>query len=126
MVCLCMCLNGYLFLYALRHSRHTNTRLEQDKLRRFAVRMAVLTITSTTTWLPLLILQFIASSGFPVTPDAFLWTLIISFSFNLILDPILVLQTAIKMLSTKDNRKERRNTDFASSAVDQTMMTTAI
>ena len=58
--------------------------------------MVVLIVTSTVSWLPILSLQIVASTGFPVIPSLFLWVLLSSFTFNLILDPILVLQVAFK------------------------------
>ena len=101
-VCLCISLNVYIFVFVIRQSRTklSTSAVQQERLRKFAVRMAILILTSTISWIPILILQIIALIGYPVTPAAFLWTLIISFCFNLILDPILVMQNAMKVESS--------------------------
>ena len=97
-VCSCISLNMYILMYVVKQS-HCNSltlAVNQVKLRKFATRMVILILTSTFTWIPILILQILALSGYSSTPAVFLWTLIVSFCFNLILDPVLVLQSALK------------------------------
>ena len=95
---MCILLNVYLFQFAIRHSQKTKsaTVSKQTIIRKFAARMAVLILTSTVSWVPILVLQIIAMAGYAVIPALFLWVLLISFSFNLILDPILVLRNTMK------------------------------
>ena len=97
----CICLNFYLFLYFMKHSRDTKSMAKQTKIKKFTKRMVALVLTNTGTWLPVLIVQIISLYGYHVLPAIFLWILIISFSFNLILDPILVLQSVWRMLTSK-------------------------
>ena len=96
-VCVCIALNTYLFIYVVKQSsKKVTSTVKQARLIRFAIRMTVLILTSTVSWIPVIILQIINLSGHLITQDVFLWVLLVSFTFNLILDPILVLQNAFK------------------------------
>ena len=71
-------------------------RKRNTALDRFAGRMAVLICTNMLTWIPMIVLQILVATGYPVTPQVFLWIVLCCFSVNLTLDPILVLQGVIK------------------------------
>ena len=69
-----------------------NIRKRRRALQKVSVRMAVLILSSSMTWIPVLIVQLLILSGMAVPPDIFLWIVLVCFPANLVLDPVLFIK----------------------------------
>ena len=84
----------FLFIYIRKQINKKSLKAVQKRaeaLQKFAARMALVILSTTLTWLPILLLQLIILIGTLVQQHIVLWILLSCLPVNLIIDPILVI-----------------------------------
>ena len=89
---------GYLLAFAIRRSRNKELQLvgkRREKLRKLSARLTLLLVSTILTWMPILFVQSLVLLEITMLQDIFFWCVLVSFSINLIIDPILLLRNAL-------------------------------
>ena len=99
MVSCCIGCYTYLFTY-IRRQMNTQSlkdvRKRTKALQRFASRMAIVILSNSLSWLPLIVVQILVLSDVALNVQIFLWVVISCLPVNLIIDPILVIRGTIQ------------------------------
>ena len=99
MVLNCISSYAFLFIYIRKQINKKSLKAVQKRtaaLQKFAARMALVIVSTTLTWLPILLLQLIVLLGASVEQFIVLWILFSCIPVNLIIDPILVIINTVK------------------------------
>ena len=98
LVVICIVSYSYLLVFITKQRRNKalkSVRKRKEKLQRFAIRMAVLILSTVFTWLPVLVVQILVVFQVTITPDMCLWCLMLTFPVNLIIDPVLLIRNIL-------------------------------
>ena len=100
LVVVCILCNAYVLVFSIKQKKQTNKTLKaiskwQDRLQKFAIRMAVLILSTVFTWLPILCIQFLVLLEIAILPNIYMWCVLISFPVNLIIDPVLLIRNLL-------------------------------
>ena len=97
-VMICIVSYSYLLVFNSKQKRIKalkSVSKRKDKLRRFAIRMTVFILSTSFTWIPVLVVQILVLFQMTITPDIYLWCLLVTFPVNLIIDPVLLIRSVI-------------------------------
>ena len=67
----------------------------KEKLQKFAIPMTVLILSTSFTWVPVLVVQILVTLQVTITLNIYLWCLMVTFPVNLIIDPVLLIRSTI-------------------------------
>ena len=98
LVMICIVSYSYLLVFITKQKRIEalkSVSKRKEKLQKFAIRMAVLILSTSFTWVPVLVVQILVVLQVTITPDIYLWCLMVAFPVNLIIDPVLLIRTMI-------------------------------
>ena len=71
-------------------------RKRTEALQKFALRMAIVILSNSLSWLPLILVQMLVLFEVVIRSQTFLWVVISCLPVNLIIDPILVIRGSVK------------------------------
>ena len=100
LVIICIGCYSFLLLFALKQWKLKllkGNRKRLEILIKLAFRLTLLMSTTLLSWTPLFILQIMIHSSLSIHPNTFLWVVISSLPANLIIDPILIIITSVRI-----------------------------
>ena len=89
---------GCLMAFTIGRSRNKELQSvskRREKLQKLSARLTLLIVSTILTRMPILCVQILALFEITILPDIFLWCVLVSFSINLMIDPILLLRNAL-------------------------------
>ena len=89
---------SYLLVFTIKRGRNQalqSVSKRKQKLEKFAARLTVLILSTVLTWIPILCMQIVILLQITISPSIYLACILVSFSVNLILDPILLIRNAL-------------------------------
>ena len=91
---------SYIYLLAFTIKRRRDKELQsvgkrKGKLQKLGVRLTVLILSTMLTWLPILCVQILVLLQVTILPNIYFGCIFISFSINLIIDPVLLLRNIL-------------------------------
>ena len=94
---ICICCYAFLLVYTLQQQKQINLQSikRNTVLHKCAARMALLTVSTLFTWIPMLLIQLLILCNVQIPTDVLLWMVLFSLPINLTLDPILILKSYI-------------------------------
>ena len=90
--------NGYLLVFAIRRSRSKTLQSvgqRKERLQKLATRLTVLILSTILTWIPIVCVQVLVLTKITISPNIYFWCILVSFSVNLIIDPILLIRNML-------------------------------
>ena len=90
--------NVYLLVFIIRRSKNKtlqNVDKRKERLQKLAARLTVLILSTVLTWMPVVCVQILVLLKITILPDIYLWCILVSFSINLIIDPILLIRNML-------------------------------
>ena len=96
MVIMCLSCYTYLFVYVARVKKSMSTNKVKSRnlrLQKCARKMAILILSTSVSWLPVIILQILVLDGVSMPTNAMFWCVLASFPANLVIDPILFMKS---------------------------------
>ena len=99
MVTCCIACYTYLFTHIKRQMKNKmlkDIKKRTEALQRFASRMAIVILSNSLSWLPLIVVQILVLFDVALNMQNFLWVVISCLPVNLIIDPILVIRGTIQ------------------------------
>ena len=97
-VMICIVSYRYLLVFNSKQKRIKTLKYvskRKEKLQKFAIRMTVLILSTSFTWIPVLVVQILVVLQITIPPDIYLWCLMVTFPVNLIIDPVLLIRSVI-------------------------------
>ena len=98
LVMTCIISYSYLLAFISKKKRDENLKhisKRQKKLTRSAVRMTVPILSTSFTWIPVLMVQILVLFQVTISPNIYLWCLMSTFPINLIIDPVLLIRNIV-------------------------------
>ena len=98
LVMTCIISYSYLLAFISKKKRDENLKhisQRQKKLTRSAIRMTVPILSTSFTWIPVLMIQILVLFQLTISPNIYLWCLMSTFPINLIIDPVLLIRNII-------------------------------
>ena len=97
LVLTCIISYSYLLAFISKQRRDTlkSVREHQKKLMRSAIRMTVPILSTSFTWIPVLVIQILVLFEVTISPNIYLWCLMVTFPINLIIDPVLLIRNVV-------------------------------
>ena len=89
---------NYLLVFTIKRGRNQalqSVSKRKKKLEKFAARLIVLILSTVLIWIPILCMQTLILLQITIFPNIYFTCILISFSVNLILDPILLIRNAL-------------------------------
>ena len=99
MVTVCVVSHIYLLTFIIKQRSAAMLKglsKRHNMLQQVALRMTVLIIGSTVTWMPILLIQTVILLDISLQPHAIFWVVLICFPANLILEPLLIIKQVRK------------------------------
>ena len=90
--------HSYLLVFTIKRGRNQalqSVNKRKQKLEKFAARLTVLILSTALTWIPILCMQSVILLQITIFHNIYLTCILISFSVNLILDPILLIRNVL-------------------------------
>ena len=98
LVLTCIISYSYLLVFISKKKRDQalkSVAKRQKKLMRSAIRMTVPILSTSFTWIPVLIIQILVLFQVTISPNIYLWCLMVTFPINLIIDPVLLIRNTV-------------------------------
>ena len=96
MVSVCVSSYTFLFLHIFRARENVplvNNTSRKRRLKRCAIRMAVLILSTSMTWIPVITIQLLVLTFVGIAPNAMFWCVLITLPVNLVIDPMLMIRS---------------------------------
>ena len=98
LVLVCIISYSYLLVFITKQRRDKALKSiskRQKKLMRSALRMTVPILSTSFTWIPVLVVQILVLFQVTISPNTYLWCLMMTLPINLIIDPILLIRNMV-------------------------------